>query len=93
MKQERRTDPNIIMNTKNEHDLTVCFAYILNKIYRPTFRTKQATGVIQRCNRVFYDSAIYLFGKMYFVHDVKNKHVHYKAKNKIIRLKKNIVRQ
>jgi hypothetical protein len=81
MKQERRTDTNIITNTKNGHDLTVCLPYVLNKTYRPIFHTQQSTGVIQWCNRVFYDSAIYFLEKIYFVHNVKNKHVQYKAKN------------
>lgn len=86
MKQERRTDTNITMNTKNGHDLTVCFPYVLNKTNMPTFHTEQGTGVIQWCNRVFYDSAIYPIENTYFVHNVKIKHVHYKAKNKLIRL-------
>jgi len=77
-----------MMNAKNGHDLVVRFPYVLNKTYRPIFHTKQGTGVIQWCNRVFYGSAIYLLEKTYFVHNVKNKHVHYKAKNKLIRLTK-----
>lgn len=70
MKQERRMDTNIIIYTKNGQDLTACFTYILNKTYRPTFDTKQVTGVMKLCNRFFCDSAIYL-------HNVKIKPVHY----------------
>jgi len=84
MKQARRTDTNIIMNTKNGHNLTVCFPYVLHKTCRPTFQTKQSTGLIQCCNNVFCDS--YLLEKTYFVDNVKHKHVHYKTKNKLVRL-------
>lgn len=56
MKQETRMDTNIITNTKNVHDLTACFPYVLNKTYRPTFNTKQGTGVIQWRNTMFNES-------------------------------------